>query len=58
MLLSANKSDMDGGALYSVGTLELNNVYFKNNEAKGNGGAAYVDGKLDVQNVIFEKNIS
>lgn len=58
VLLSANKSDMDGGALYSVGTLELNNVYFKNNEAKGNGGAAYVDGKLDVQNVIFEKNIA
>lgn len=56
MLLSAHKSDMDGGALFSTDTLEMYNVHFKNCLSKGNGGAVYTDGLLKMQNVIFDKN--
>jgi hypothetical protein len=56
MLLSAHKSDMDGGALFSADTLEMYNVHFKNCQSKENGGAVYVDGVLKMQNAIFDKN--
>lgn len=56
MLLSAHKSDMDGGALFSSDTLEMYNVHFKNSLSKGNGGAIYTEGLLKLQNVIFDKN--
>ena len=58
LLLSAHKSDTDGGALFSVDTVEMFNVHFKNNQSKGNGGAVYVDGLLKMQNVIFDRNIA
>lgn len=56
MLLSAHKSDMDGGALFSADTIEMYNVHFKNSLSKGNGGAIYAEGLLKMQNVIFDKN--
>ena len=56
MLLSAHKSDMDGGSLFSADTLEMYNVHFKNSLSKGNGGAVYTEGLLKMQNVIFDKN--
>lgn len=58
MLLSAHKSDLDGGALFSSDTLEMLNVHFKNSQSKGNGGAVYADGLLKMQNVIFDKNFA
>lgn len=56
VLLSAHKSDMDGGALFSTDTLEMYNVHLKNNQSKGNGGAVYANGLLKMRNVIFDKN--
>ncbi|MCQ2090187.1 MAG: hypothetical protein MJY93_08055 [Fibrobacter sp.] len=56
--LSAHKSDKDGGALFSVDTVDLYNVHFKNCQAKGNGGAINVGGLLNMQNVIFDANVS
>lgn len=58
MLLSAHKSDMDGGALFAADTLDMYNVHFKNSLSKGNGGAIYTEGLIRMQNVIFDKNIA
>lgn len=58
MLLSAHKSDMDGGAVFSSDTIEMYNVHFKNSLSKGNGGAIYSEGLLKMQNVVFDKNIA
>lgn len=58
LLLSAHKSDMDGGTLFSTDTLEIYNVHFKNSMSKGNGGAVYTEGLLKMQDVIFEKNMA
>ena len=58
MLLSAHKSDTDGGALFAADTLDMYNVHFKNSLSKGNGGAIYTEGLIRMQNVIFDKNIA
>lgn len=58
MLLSAHKSDMDGGAVFSADTLEMYNVLFKNSLSKGSGGAVYTEGLLKMQNAVFDKNIA
>ena len=58
MLLSAHKSEMEGGALFSIDTVEMYNVHFKNCQSNKNGGAAYIHGLLKMQNVIFDKNIA
>lgn len=58
LLLSAHKSDMDGGALFSTDSLDMYNVHFKNCQSKGNGGAVYTDGPSAMQNVIFDKNFA
>jgi len=58
LLLSTHKSDMNGGALFSADTLDIQNAQIKNSQSKGNGGAIYAKGPLIMQNVIFDKNTS
>lgn len=48
-----------GGAIFSRGVVEVNNVRFVNNRAKAGGGAIYSRGpvsKLTVSNSVFENN--
>ncbi|MBE6510244.1 MAG: adhesin [Methanobrevibacter millerae] len=45
-----------GGAVYSEGSLTVDNVKFENNFASSSGGAVYAYGIIDIQNSIFENN--
>ena len=51
-----NGFSSSGGALYSQGSLTVDNVKFKDNTATSYGGAIYGYGIIDIQNSIFENN--
>ena len=55
ILINGNMTGNIGGALYSFGSIILNNVTFKDNTALM-GGAIYAEGKTEIKNAVFVNN--
>ena len=55
IFINGNMAGSMGGALYSSGSIILNNVTFKDNIAD-NGGAIYATGKTLLNNAVFANN--
>ena len=55
IFINGNMAGDMGGALHSSGSIILNNVTFKDNNAN-NGGAIYAAGKTTINNALFVNN--
>lgn len=54
--LSNRADDFDGGAIYSLGRVIIENSVFKDNFADVMGGAIYTDMNVDLTNCTFQSN--
>ena len=52
------KSNAEGGAIYAIDTLNLENIRFSGNSALGDGGAVAANGETKMLNVIYTGNKS
>lgn len=57
VLESGYGGSADGGAIYSVGRLDLDHVTIQNSYSPFNGGAIYTTGRLDVAFSTFKDNV-
>jgi|GEM_PF-4505116 len=53
-----NHADDEGGAIYSKGSLRIEDSVFKNNVSERSGGAIHAHGDLEVERSTFERNES